>query len=289
MISLLCQDAQGRGSVGGAWQSFCYDEQCQVWIRSADVRHALSTLFTPSFYDNEMSQDNNSNNYEIENRNENSENDQNGRNGRIENTDNRWIEKLRNGAVSTSFSTSLEGQQSVAARWSGISLSEVLDIARLGLNQDNNSQNYTSNQSKTPLNQGTQMLDWSAMVTASYLEEKIVLSYAVGTVEEASEWVAQWCRSNCLVSNERKSHYIQYLCLFSFILLYFILPYSIFMYVILSLTILFFFILSYCIFFDLILSYLIIFIPMTIYAILFRMILIIKFELNLFRFFPFFN
>lgn len=208
--------------MGGAWQSFCYDEQCQVWVRSADVRHALSTLFTPSFYDNEINQDNNSNYNEIENRNQNSENSENGRNGRIENTENRWIEKLRNCAASTSFSTSLEGQQNVAARWSGISLLEVLDIARLGLNQDNTSQNYTLNQSKTPHSNGTQMLDWSAMVTASYLEEKIVLSYAVGTAEEASEWVAQWCRSNCLVSDEEVIfysifvHFIPFFCFTAF-------------------------------------------------------------------------
>jgi hypothetical protein len=226
MISLLCQDAQGKGSVGGAWQSFCYDEHCQVWIRSADVRHALSTLFTPSFYDKEINQGDNSNNK--------NENGENGGNGRIENTDNRWVEKLRNGAVSTSFSTSLEGQQGVAARWSGISLSEILDIARLGLNQDNTSQNYMSNQSKSPLHNGTQLLDWSAMVTASYLEEKIVLSYAVGTVEEASEWVAQWCRSNCLVSDEEVtfivmnsilSHYtiLIFIILFCFIFIDFIL------------------------------------------------------------------
>ena len=178
-------------------------------MRSADVRHSLSTLFTPSFYENEINQDNISNNNHIENRNENSGN---GRNERIENTDNRWIEKLKNGVVSTSFSTSLEGQQNVAARWSGISLSEVLDIARLGLNQDNNAQNYMLNQSKTPLSHGAQMLDWSAMVTASYLEEKIVLSYAVGAEEEASEWVAQWCRSNCLVSDEGR--YLIYHTLF---------------------------------------------------------------------------
>ena len=262
MISLLCQDAPGRGSVGGAWQSFCYDEQCQVWIRNADVRHALSTLFTPSFYDNKINEGDNTNSNEIANRNENGENSRNGGNGRIDNTDNRWIEKLRNGVASTSFSTSLEGQQSVAARWSGISLSEVLDIARLGLNQDN-SQNYTSIQSKTPLHNGTQMLDWSAMVTASYLEEKIVLSYAVGTVEEASEWVAQWCRSNCLVSDKEVTlYFIPYLCPFSFVfvylaafyftLFYFYMHYSIFIHFLLFHYILLYLFRSYSISFYLI-------------------------------------
>ena len=132
-------------------------------------------------------------------------NRQNENNVIIENTDNRWVEKLKNGSVSTSFSTSLDGQQAVAARWSGVTLSEVLDIARLGLNQDNNSHNYMQNQSnqlKTPLVRESQMLDWSAMVTSSFLEEKILLSFSVGTIQEASEWVAQWCRSNCLVSKD---------------------------------------------------------------------------------------
>ena len=99
-------------------------------------------------------------------------------NVRIENMDNRWIEKLKNGATSSSFSTSLDGQQAVAARWSGVTLSEVLDIARSGLNQDNNGQNYMqnqSNQTKTPLSRESQMSDWSAMVTSSYIEEKILL------------------------------------------------------------------------------------------------------------------
>ena len=129
-------------------------------------------------------------------------------NVRIENMDNRWIEKLKNGATSSSFSTSLDGQQAVAARWSGVTLSEVLDIARSGLNQDNNGQNYMqnqSNQTKTPLSRESQMSDWSAMVTSSYIEEKILLSFAVGTMQETGEWVAQWCRSNCLVSNEHIS------------------------------------------------------------------------------------
>ena len=104
-----------------------------MWIRTADVRHALSSLFTPSFYENDTN-------------NEKMSNNGNENNVRIENTDNRWIEKLKNGATSTSFSTSLDSQQAVAARWSGVTLSEVLDIARLGLNQDNNGQNYMQNQ-----------------------------------------------------------------------------------------------------------------------------------------------
>ena len=162
-----------------------------MWIRTADVRHSLSSLFTPSFYENDTN-----NNKMSSNKNEN--------NVRIENMDNRWIEKLKNGATSSSFSTSLDGQQAVAARWSGVTLSEVLDIARSGLNQDNNGQNYMqnqSNQTKTPLSRESQMSDWSAMVTSSYIEEKILLSFAVGTMQETGEWVAQWCRSNCLVSH----------------------------------------------------------------------------------------
>ena len=133
---------------------------------------------------------------------------ENENNVRIENMDNRWIEKLKNGATSSSFSTSLDGQQAVAARWSGVTLSEVLDIARLGLNQDNNGQNYLqnqSNQTQTPHLRESQMSDWSAMVTSSYVEEKILLSIAIGTMQETGEWVAQWCRSNCLVSNEHIS------------------------------------------------------------------------------------
>ena len=133
---------------------------------------------------------------------------ENENNVRIENMDNRWIEKLKNGAISSSFSTSLDGQQAVAARWSGVTLSEVLDIARLGLNQDNNGQNYLqnqSNQTQTPHLRESQMSDWSAMVTSSYVEEKILLSIAIGTMQETGEWVAQWCRSNCLVSNEHIS------------------------------------------------------------------------------------
>lgn len=163
-----------------------------MWIRTADVRHALSSLFTPSFYENDTN-------------NEKMSNNGNENNVRIENTDNRWIEKLKNGATSTSFSTSLDSQQAVAARWSGVTLSEVLDIARLGLNQDNNGQNYMqnqsnqSNQTRPPHLRESQMSDWSAMVTSSYVEEKILLSFALGTMQETGEWVAQWCRSNCLV------------------------------------------------------------------------------------------
>ena len=126
-------------------------------------------------------------------------NGQNENNVRLENTNNRWVEKLKNGAESTS----LDGQQAVAARWSGVTLSEVLDIARLGLNQDNNGQNYMRNQTNqldTPYSRESLMSDWSAMVTSSYLEERILLSFAVGTMQETSDWVAQWCRSNCLVS-----------------------------------------------------------------------------------------
>ena len=128
-------------------------------------------------------------------------NGQNENNVRLENTNNRWVEKLKNGAESTS----LDGQQAVAARWSGVTLSEVLDIARLGLNQDNNGQNYMqnqsnqSNQTRPPHLRESQMSDWSAMVTSSYVEEKILLSFALGTMQETGEWVAQWCRSNCLV------------------------------------------------------------------------------------------
>ena len=163
-----------------------------MWIRTADVRHALSSLFTPSFYENDTN-------------NEKMSNNGNENNVRIENTDNRWIEKLKNGATSTSFSTSLDSQQAVAARWSGVTLSEVLDIARLGLNQDNSSQNYLQNQpnqTNTPHLRESQMSDWSAMVTSSYVEEKIQLSFALGTMQETGEWVAQWCRSNCLVSHD---------------------------------------------------------------------------------------
>ena len=177
--------------MGGAWQSFSYDESCHVWIRTADVRHALSSLFTPSFYDNDTNNVIMSNN-------------ENENNVRIENTDNRWVERLKNGATSASFSTSLDGQQAVAARWSGVTLSEVLDIARLGLNQDTNGQIYMqnqSNQTNTPHIRESQMSDWSAMVTSSYVEEKILLSFALGTTQETGEWVAQWCRSNCLVSH----------------------------------------------------------------------------------------
>ena len=189
-----------------------------VWIRTADLRHALSTLFSTSFYTDEINSESGDPGSGFQNKNTNNE---------IQSVNDRWIENTQNStSFSTSFSTSLEGKQCLAAKWGGFGLKEVLAIARSNLDHNTNaSHTLTANNSnnsdsigaggsgsgsyndigsgsstyRTNSNSNISMREWSAMVTSSFLEEKISLSFSVGTIREASEWLTQWVHISCEV------------------------------------------------------------------------------------------
>ena len=211
-ISLLNEEVeQGSAarSEGGAWQGFQFDEMSLTWIRISDLRHALSTLFTTSIYSTDKEIEDNT-----------AKDDFNGPTGiagctgsaglavgnLVNDINPRWEGSVRNGAAtssSTSFSTSLESSQAAAARWGNFNLSEILKITRAALdgnndnnNNNNNNNNYNNTKQHT---QDISMMDWSALVTSSYLEERVSLCFSLNEVRGVSEWVGRWIHDCCMV------------------------------------------------------------------------------------------
>jgi hypothetical protein len=218
MISLYSKDSDGSAASGGAWQGFEFDETAFVWVRTADLRHALSTLFTTSFYSSDLES------MQKDKGEKEGEGGLERMNSVVLNTDNRWVQKTKRGtstSFSTPFSTSLDSRQAAAARWGGFSLSEVLKVARAtldnnnsnninsssssssssmgGINNNNNSSSNNSSNINSIINTNSDIATWSALVTSSLLEEKIALSFSSGTPRDVTEWVGLWSTSCCQV------------------------------------------------------------------------------------------
>ena len=212
-----------------------------VWIRTADLRHSLSTLFSTSFYSDDLDTTNET---QKENRTGNNSVHQNvnvddqlskinGDLGPINSVTNRWIDTVPQSSISLPIS--LSDKQALAARWGNFSLQEVLEVTRANLenNHSNNSKlNYISQYSDINGNSSNHTLltensgsvyshshphshsssnntgdagrnmtvrDWGALVTSSYLEEKLALSFSIGTSQEISECLTQWTQCCCEV------------------------------------------------------------------------------------------
>ena len=241
-ISLLSKEGRGQGSAGGAWQSFEYNEMAAVWIRTADLRHSLSTLFSTSCYSDDLQTTNGTgkenrtgNNSANENKNNNyaimSKN--NVDLGPVNSVTNRWIDSVPQSSIS--LPVTLSDKQALAARWGNFSLQEILQITRANLennHSNHNKLNYISqysdingnNSNHTHLSEnGTSVYshshpqchsssndtsgsgndmtvrDWDALVTSSFLEEKLALSFSIGTSQEVFECLTQWTQCCCEV------------------------------------------------------------------------------------------
>ena len=234
------------------WQEFQFSEMSSVWIRTADLRHSLSTLFSTSFYSN--SYENNDNYTENDNgdnkafkldinnhrNNENKNKIIKDRNqeinadlGPIDSISSRWITTTLSKST-LSMNPSLAERQAQATRWGNFSLQEVLKIAKANLDSNFPTSSSTSNSNLkstshstydnyNKLTSGTSydnndnnnnysndnnisIREWGILINSSFLEEKLALSFSVGSVQEVDECLTQWTRCCCEVRTCQPSY-----------------------------------------------------------------------------------